>query len=158
MENLSAEQLKDYNDLISQGYTVSIDTDGKYTFINGYKSPFNSTSGIGTRAVIGSIKVSNKIYYGYTGMGTLSGSISVSKLSSTSISITGYSLSLNAPGSYGNSGSYAPKTGNPAILNYFFNIDTGRSIGTHGIVPFYTGYRVYPNGSVTFFNDKSMYD
>ncbi|WP_035210246.1 hypothetical protein, partial [Mesobacillus boroniphilus] len=96
------------------------------------------------------------IYYGYTYVGEVNGWLEVEIINSTSIKIRSYNLTPeNHNGTYERVDSvyYSPQTGNPAKLYYNFSFLMKVSYMEQGWVPFRTIYKVYPNGTVTFFND-----
>ncbi|MDR6999112.1 hypothetical protein [Neobacillus niacini] len=110
-------------------------------------------------STLDSINAHQYVYYGYTYVGDINGTINIKINTSSSVTITSYNLSLNNAKGYGqrvDSSYLSPATGNPAKLYYNFSFEMKTSYIVTGYVPFHTIYYVYPDGHVTFNNDESM--
>jgi len=170
ISSLSKAQQKEYNNLVKQGYNVTVADDGAGKIsLNAYKSN-NSTlanqslkakvlqtskGGFSTQAVEGSqtFSVSQSIYNGYTYMGKISGKISVRYVGKT-VYIKSDTLTTSPAQSDG--GPFTSyQSGNPAKLTakFKFNQKVGYSVRQ---VPFTVYFRITSGGKVTFSNPVSL--
>lgn len=157
-ENPAKQKIEELKD---KGLDVQVNEFNGYTIVSGFdteklKNAKDKKADVGSLGAIYDVNAYQYIYYGYTYVGELNGSLEVERFSSTSIKIKSYNLTPeNHNGTYErvDSSYYSPQTGNPAILYYNFSFLMKASYTVQNWVPFRCNYKVYPNGTVTFFND-----
>lgn len=153
---LNSAQLEKKAELTSKGLEVDVQQlESGFTVISSYEKP--EIIDVTPDSQIGTISVDQDIYYGYTHVGHITGTIEAS-FSSSYASIRSHSLYAGATATE-RSQYYSPATGNPAKLYYKFdkNVSNGGMNGS-GEVPFNTIFYVYANGSLDFWSDASMRD